>query len=109
VLAALPAGAAPKVKAEAVVAGTVFRPPGFALPEAELVLTVKTPPPGLKPGKTLRVRSDGRGEFAIRVPAGKAEYTLKAAKPGFEAQEKAVHVENDERTDTYFELKPVTH
>ena len=98
--------AAPKSKAEAVVAGTVFRPPGFALAGAEIVLTVKSPPLGLKRGKSFRAVSDRRGEFAIRVPAGKAEYLLAVKAAGYAAQHKPVTIEDEERTDVYFELAP---
>jgi len=54
------------------------------------------------------VYSDHSGEFAQRVPAGKADYTVTADVKGYkyingkhlhQAAEAAVHIENDERAD----------
>ncbi|MGZ4813942.1 MAG: hypothetical protein ACXVZV_00935 [Terriglobales bacterium] len=46
--------------------------------------------------------SDGRGEFAQRVPAGKEDYVVWAdlkGKNGGKVLETKVHVDNDERVD----------
>jgi hypothetical protein len=65
------------------------------------------------PGITVKIRradekkarwqhtSDGSGEFAQRVPAGKADYVVWAEVPKKKAPaaETKVHIENDERTD----------
>jgi hypothetical protein len=54
--------------------------------------------------------SDHRGEFAQRVPAGKADYVVKAnLKPpkgnkDWKAPETTAHVENDERIDVGLHL-----
>ena len=57
--------------------------------------------------------SDHRGEFAQRVPAGKADYLIQAdlkryrsddGKELRQAEEIKVHVENDERVDTSLHL-----
>jgi len=97
--------AEPKPAAYAVVAGTVFREPGFALPGAEVRLTVKTPPETRKLPKPQTAASDGRGEFAFHVPAVKAEYTISVRAPGFVPEEKTAAVTAGERVDVYFELK----
>jgi len=94
-------------KSYAVVAGTVFREPGFTLPGAEVVLRMTVPPPGVKRPKPLTVRSDGRGEFAFHVPAGKAEYLLSVKADGFLGEEKPVMIESEERVDIYFTLRAV--
>lgn len=58
--------------------------------------------------------SDHNGEFAQRVPAGKADYVITADLKGFKLQngqrfnsggEVQVHVEYDERVDTGLHLK----
>lgn len=93
----------------AVIAGTVFRDPGFALPRAEVTLTLKPPPEGAKgkKAKAKKILTDGRGEFAFYVPAAKATYVLTVKADGLETQEKAVELSGGlERTDTYFTLKP---
>lgn len=91
------------------IAGTVFRDPGFALPRAEVTLTLKTPPEGAKGkrAKAKKILTDGRGEFVFYVPAAKATYVLTVKAEGLETQEKAVELSGGlERTDTYFTLKP---
>lgn len=98
--------AAEKPKAYAVVAGTIFREPGFVLPNAEVVLRMAAPP-GVKHPKPLATRSDGRGEYAFRVPAGKAEYAISVKADGFMGEEKPAKVEYDERVDIYFTLRAV--
>jgi hypothetical protein len=101
------AGAGDKAE-QAVVAGTVFRDPGFALPRAEIQLTVKTPPKGVKPPKTQKILSDGRGEFAFRVPAAQAEYVVTVKAAGYTSEEKTAAMSGaPERVDLYFNLKPV--
>ena len=58
--------------------------------------------------------SDHRGEFAQRVPAGKADYVVAADLKGFKSQngkhlqagdEVKVHIDNDERADIGLHLK----
>ena len=59
------------------------------------------------------VYSDHQGEFAQRVPAGKADYVLTADLKGVKAadgsklhaEEVEVHVDNDERVDIGLHLK----
>jgi hypothetical protein len=92
----------------AVVAGTVFREPGFALPRAQVQLTVKTPPQGMKPPKPQKTLSDGRGEFSFRVPAAASEYVVTVKADGYESQEKTATLSGaPERVDVYFNLNPV--
>ena len=96
-----------KPKPYAVIAGTVFREPGFVLPNAEVELRMTVPPPGVKHAKTLTTRSDGRGEYAFRLPAGKAEYAVSVKAGGFIGEEKPAKIESEERVDIYFTLRAV--
>ena len=89
-----------------VIAGTVFRPPGFALPGAEVVITPQSEPPeGIKIPKQKAV-SDARGEFAVRVPAVPMKYTVDVKSSGYKEQQKAVQIEGEQRKDLTFELEP---
>ena len=91
----------------AVIAGTVFRDPGFALPGAEVTLSVTTPPAGVKAPKKKKLFSDVRGEFAFYVPPVRAEYVVEATAPGYEPERKPAVVQGGaERLDLYFTLKP---
>lgn len=104
-LSAFPASAS-DAKRTAVVAGTVFRDPGFAFPRVEITLTPVTLPAGVKKLKPLRLFSDARGEFAFYPPAGQARYRVSATAPGFSPEEKTVEIQADERVDVYLTLKP---
>jgi len=49
--------------------------------------------------------SDHQGEFAQRVPAGKADYIITADVKGNPKPELTVHVDNDERKDFVLRIK----
>jgi hypothetical protein len=101
------AAAAKKKKptaATAVVAGTVFREPGFALPGAEITLAPEKAP---AKAKLVKAVSDARGEFAFHVPAEEARYTVSVKAKGFESQEKSAAISGEVRADVFFQLKPV--
>src|SRR5579871_4277106 len=72
-----------KAEAYAVVAGTVFREPGFALPGADVTVTPH-PGEGQAPFKLKKLQaiSDGRGEFAFRVPPTPMRYTVRVSAKG---------------------------
>jgi hypothetical protein len=82
-------------KAMAMIAGTVFRDSGFALPRA--VVTVRGQERGKK--KEWKGVADGRGEFFVRVPAGPADYNVFVTAEGYRTYEKMVKVGADERID----------
>lgn len=88
--------------AYSVVAGTVFRDTGFALPGAEVNLW-----PADAEGKKIKkltFTTNTRGEFAFRVPAVRASYNLSAAAKGYQSQKKTVEVQPEERVDATFSL-----
>ena len=92
------------VATHGVVAGTVFRDPGFALPAAELTLAPEKASPKTR---SIKAVSDARGEFAFHVPAEEARYTVSVKASGFESQEKSVLVTGEGRVDVFFQLKLV--
>lgn len=51
-------------------------------------------------------RSDVRGEFAVRLPAGPAKYVIRLRAKGFAEEMRTIAVENDERIDLSFRLQP---
>ena len=91
---------AKKTQTYSVVAGTVFRPPGFVLPGAEVTLK-----PEQGKGRQTMI-SNSRGEFAFRVPPVFARYTVSVKANGFQADEKSAEVGIEQRLDLSFELKP---
>ncbi len=91
----------------AVVAGTVFREPGFALPGAEVELVRVVPPDSGRRAKPLRTRTDSRGEFAFQVAPEAAEYRVTARARGYVMEERIVRLSGGpERVDVYLTLKP---
>lgn len=105
-----PAASAEKKKlapaAYALVSGTVFQESGYALPEAEVVLTPEPQPdsPRVKV-KKLETVSDARGEFVFRVPAAAMRYTVSVTAKGYQPQQKPVNVQGEERVDVTFQLQ----
>ena len=91
-----------------VVAGSVFRNPGFAVPGA-MVTLAESPQPGDAPSwmkKPLKTQCNERGEFAFRVPAIEMHYTVSASAKGLTPSRKAVEVRGEERVDVTFLLDP---
>ena len=108
-LAITAAGASKKtpVEAYAVVGGTVFRDPGFALPGAEVTLSVAVDLDQEQSKiKKLTATSDSRGEFAFRVPTRALKYTVRVTFKGYLTQQKQVSVEGEQRVDATFTLSP---
>lgn len=87
---------------QAVVGGTIFRNTGHALRGAEIVVTYSE---SGKKGEWKGL-SDARGEFAVRIPAGAASYTVSVKADGFRTQQKSVTFSADERIDLSFLMEP---
>ncbi len=103
---AAPAGSKKKaLEPYALIGGTVFREPGFALPGAELTLSLASDQASPKIKKQTAI-SDSRGEFAFRVPPAAMVYTVQVMCKGYSPQEKRVSVEGEQRVDATFTLSP---
>ena len=108
-IAVSPLAAAGKKKAVpeaySIVAGTGFREPGFALPQAEVTLIPNPGQDGL-PVKVKKIAtvSDARGEFVFRVPAASMQYIVRVVAKGYHGEEKTVNVQGEERADVTFQL-----
>ena len=87
--------------AHALVAGTVFHASGGSLRGVKVTVFNEA-----RPKKKLRGVTDGRGEFAIRVPSGEAHYVVQAATKGFESAEKKVQTYGMEKVSVNFMLSP---
>ena len=87
--------------AHALVAGTVFHASGSSLRGVKITVFNEA-----RPKKKLRGVTDGRGEFAIRVPSGEAHYVVQAAAKGFEPAEKKVQTYGMEKVSVNFMLSP---
>jgi len=91
-----------KVEPEAVIAGTVFRDPGFAQPGASVVLALKSAPAK----KLQRLISSPRGEFTFRVPAGANSYVVSATLKGFQTARQEIDIQGEEQINATLLLVP---
>jgi hypothetical protein len=92
----------PKAGPDAVIAGTVFRDPGFAQPGASVVLALKSAPAK----KLQRQISSPRGEFTFRVPAGPNTYLVTATLKGFQTAREEIDVQDQEQINATLLLVP---
>lgn len=90
-----------------VIAGSVFRDPGFALAGTEVVLEPVDP----KSGKKQKMQTNFRGEFAFRVPVAAAKYNVSVAAKGLKGETKPAATQGGaaERIDVTFLLSPVSN
>ncbi len=86
-----------------IVAGTVFRDSGFALPGAEVTLQ-QANAEGVGKGKKLSFSCNTRGEFAFRLPGQEGKFVVTASAKGYGRQEKTVEAHPGERVDVTFTL-----
>jgi hypothetical protein len=92
----------------AIIAGTVFRSPGFALPGAEVTVVPKSAESGGVKFKKIQTVSSRRGEWAVRVPAVPMEYTIYVKCSGYQSQENIAEIEGQQRRELNFVLEPAT-
>jgi hypothetical protein len=86
----------------AVLAGTVFRDPGFAQAGATVVLTTKA-----APDKKLQQQvSDARGEFSFHVPPGPQTYVVRATLKGFKPAGEEMEIVATEQINATLLLVP---
>ena len=104
------AGKKKSVDLYAIIGGTVFRDPGFALRGAEVTLE---PVKAVINGSKLKLQhaiSDARGEFAFRVPPLEgAKYKVTAKMAGMTPETKLAETRGgEERIDVTFMLLPAS-
>jgi hypothetical protein len=92
-----------QVPPHAVIAGTVFRDPGFAQAGAAVTLSLKDDPKGKKLQEAM---SDSRGEFAFRVPPGQATYVVHASLKGFRPTQQDIEITGEEQVNATLLLVP---
>jgi hypothetical protein len=92
--------------AYALIAGTVYRPPGFALPGVKVVVEPEQAEShGAKLKKTEAV-TDSRGEWAVRVPPVPAKWRIDVKVNGYRPEQRSVSVEGEQRVDSSIVLEP---
>jgi hypothetical protein len=90
----------------ALIAGTVYRPPGFALPGAEVRISPEqSEVNGIKLKKEQAI-TNTRGEWAVRVPPVPAKWRVDVKMDGYRPEQKSVSVEGEQRVDLSIILEP---
>jgi hypothetical protein len=89
----------------ALLAGTCFDGRGFRLAGARVIAELTSEPMVKLKKRKWEMVSSPRGEFAIRLPAGRHTIRVEATKDGFKAAEKTVSFEADERVDIILSLE----
>jgi hypothetical protein len=92
-----------KEAAHAVIAGTVFRDPGFAQPGAAVTLSLKDDP---KEKRLQEAVSDNRGEFVFRVLPVQATYVVHATLKGYRPVRQEIEISGEEQVNTTLLLVP---
>src|SRR6476646_10201677 len=95
-------GTKQKAEAYAIVAGTVFRDPGFAQPGASVILALKSAPTN----KLQQQISSPRGEFSFRVPPGPRTYVVTATLTGFQTAHEDIDIQDQEQNNATLLLVP---
>ena len=90
-------------EASAIIEGSVFRVPGFALPDATVTLTLRDDP---KAKKLAQGTTNYRGEFLFHVPATAATYVVKASAKGYRLETKEAAITGMDRIEVTFNLEP---
>lgn len=110
-LAGVASVAAKERPRSALVYGSVFDDRGMAFRGARVVVT---PLSSNRPGAAVvrgkprwEAVSDARGEFAIRLPAGKGSYSVAVEAAGYGAPPQTVEIQSEERVDLLFRMEPV--
>ncbi len=96
-------GAAAVGASPAILAGSVFTGVGFALPGAEVLISLDGATSSKQSWKAV---SDARGEFFVRLPPGPAKYNVSVRARGLKPQEKRISFLADERLEQNFLLEP---
>ena len=90
----------------ALLVGSCFNSDGFSLPGATIRVEIQTNLEKHGKVKTWQAISDARGEFALRLPAGRHSFLIKASREGFVSLEQTVSFVQDERQDIILKFKP---
>ena len=91
------------VASPAILAGSIFTGVGFALPGAEVLISLDGAASSKQRWKAV---SDARGEFFVRLPPGPAKYNVSVRARGLKPQEKQISFLADERLEQNFLLEP---
>ena len=89
----------------ALLVGSCFQGEGFSLPGAKILVEIQSEEGKLSKVKKWQTVSDNRGEFALRLPAGRHSFLIKASLEGFTPLENTVSFVQDERQNVILKFE----
>jgi len=89
----------------ALLVGSCFHGEGFSLPGARIRVEIQPEEGKHSQVKKWQTISDTRGEFALRLPAGRHSFLIKASREGFTPLEKTVSFVQDERQNVILKFE----
>ena len=93
----------------ALLKGTCFDEKGFGFQGVAITVELPASPDTKSKAKKWLATTDARGEFALRLPAGKNQFLVKASRKKYQPLERLVSFTGDERQDLLFNLEPLSH
>jgi hypothetical protein len=90
----------------ALIAGTVYRPPGFALADVSVSITPEISEVNGVKLKKVEAVTNFRGEWATRVPPVPAKWRVDVKTSGYRPEQRSVSVEGEQRFDLSIVLEP---
>ncbi|HYI95807.1 MAG TPA: hypothetical protein VEX68_19860 [Bryobacteraceae bacterium] len=97
----------PETAAYALLAGTVYRPPGFALSGVKVFIEPEQSESNGVKLKKSQVVTDSRGEWVMRVPPVPAKWRINVKVNGYRPEERSVSVQGEQRVDSSIVLEPL--
>jgi hypothetical protein len=97
-----------KEEAFALLVGTCFNEKGLSMRAVAIEAEIQVPSGQKLKKKKWTAVTDVRGEFALRLPAGKAKFLVNANTAGYTSQEKTVIFNSDERQNILFNMEPLS-
>ena len=94
-----------KIEPYSLLVGSCFNPNGFSLAGVSIRVEMKLEPSKKVKKKKWELISSPRGEFAVRLPAGKNSFLITVAKKGYKTIEKTIEFANDERQDIVLNME----
>jgi hypothetical protein len=94
-----------KIEPYCLLVGSCFNPNGFSLAGVSIRVEMKLEPSKKVKKKKWELISSPRGEFAVRLPAGKNSFLITVAKKGYKTIEKTIEFANDERQDIVLNME----
>jgi len=94
-----------EVEPYCLLAGSSFNQKGFSLSGVTILVEMRSEATPRVKKRKWELVSSPRGEFAVRLPAGRNSFLVTATKKGYKPVQKTVEFANDERQDIVLNME----